>query len=68
MHIHITYYIYIYIFICIYIYIYIYIYILLQTATLEVLMTVVVHFDQLRQWQTTDVNRKLLIDFLVSVS
>ena len=39
-----------------------------ETATLEVLMKEAVHLDQLRHWQKTDVNRRLLIDFFCPVS
>ena len=40
----------------------------LETATLAVLIKEIVHFDQLRHWQKTDVNRRLLTDFLYPVS
>ena len=36
--------------------------------TLEVLIKKVVHFDQLEHWKKTDVNRRLLIDFLKPVN
>ena len=36
--------------------------------TLEVLTEKVVHFDQLEHWKKTDVNRRLLIDFLKPVN
>ena len=40
----------------------------LETATLEVLMKEALHFDQLRHWQKTDANRRLLIDFFYLAS
>ena len=36
---------------------------IIEIFTLEVLTNKVVHFDQLRHWQKTDVNGRLLIDF-----
>ena len=36
----------------------------METATLATFIKEVVYFDQLRYWQETDVNRRLLIDFL----
>ena len=46
----------------------IYIYIILEKVILAGLIKEVVHFGQLRQWQKTDVNRRLLIDFLYYAS
>ena len=41
----------------------------LERVTLAVLMKEVVHFDQLRHWRESDVNRRLLlIDFLYTAS
>ena len=40
----------------------------MEIGTLKKLMKVVVHFDQLRQSQKTDVNRRLLMYFLYPAS
>ena len=34
-----------------------------RTVTLDVLIKKVVYFDQMRHWQKTDINKRLLIDF-----